>query len=89
MPYRARSALWAGLLASKEMLDLLAETPVKRQPLLEGGGYAQLFGPDAKPLCEPLAETAEGILYVDVDLGFIGVAKAAYDPRATTRARTW
>jgi aliphatic nitrilase len=65
---------------SKEMLDLLADTPVKRQLLLEGGGYAQIFGPDAKPLCEPLTETAEGLLYADVDLGFIGVAKAAYDP---------
>lgn len=65
---------------SKEMLDMLADTPVKRQLLLEGGGYAQIFGPDAKPLCEPLPETAEGILYADVDLGFIGVAKAAYDP---------
>jgi len=65
---------------SKEMLDMLADTPVKRQLLLEGGGYAQIFGPDAKPMCDPLPETAEGILYADVDLGFIGVAKAAYDP---------
>jgi len=65
---------------SKEMLDMLADTPVKRQLLLEGGGYAQIFGPDARPMCEPLPETAEGILYADVDLGFIGVAKAAYDP---------
>jgi nitrilase len=65
---------------SKEMLDMLADTPVKRQLLLEGGGYAQIYGPDAKPLCEPLSETTEGLLYADVDLGFIGVAKAAYDP---------
>lgn len=62
------------------MLDVLADAPQKRQLLLEGGGFAQIFGPDAKPLCEPLAETEEGLLYADVDLGSIGVAKAAYDP---------
>ena len=65
---------------SKEMLDMLADTPQKRELLLEGGGFAMIYGPDAKPLCEPLPETAEGLLYADVDLGFIGVAKAAYDP---------
>jgi nitrilase len=65
---------------SKEMLDMLADTAVKRQLLLEGGGYAQIFGPDAKPMCELLPETAEGLLYADIDLGFIGLAKAAYDP---------
>lgn len=67
-------------LVSKEMLEMLADTPQKRQLLLEGGGFAQIFGPDAKPLCEPFPETQEGLLYADVDLGFIGVAKAAYDP---------
>jgi len=65
---------------SKEMLDMLADSPQKKQLLLEGGGYAMIYGPDAKPLCEPLPETEEGILYADVDLGFIGVTKAAYDP---------
>jgi nitrilase len=65
---------------SKEMLDMLADTPQKRELLLEGGGYAMIYGPDAKPLCKPLAETEEGLLYADVDLGAIGVAKAAYDP---------
>lgn len=67
-------------LVSDAMLDLLADTPTKRQLLLKGGGFAQIFGPDAKPLCTPLPEDQEGLLYADVDLGFIGVAKAAYDP---------
>lgn len=65
---------------SKAMLDLLADAPHKRQLLLEGGGFAQIFGPDAKPLCEPIPETQEGLLYADIDLGLIGLAKAAYDP---------
>ncbi len=49
---------------------MLGDTPQKRQLLLEGGGFTQIFGPDAKPLCEPLPETVEGLLFADVDLGF-------------------
>jgi nitrilase len=65
---------------SKEMLDMLIDTPNKRDLLLEGGGFAMIYGPDAKPMCEPLPETAEGLLYATLDLGLIGLAKAAYDP---------
>lgn len=67
-------------LVNDSMLEMLADTPTKKQLLLKGGGFAQIFGPDAKPLCEPIPEDQEGLLYADVDLGFIGVAKAAYDP---------
>jgi aliphatic nitrilase len=65
---------------SGAMLDMLADTPQKRELLLEGGGFAMIYGPDAKPLCKPLAETEEGLLFADIDLGTIGIAKAAYDP---------
>ncbi|WP_006520835.1 hypothetical protein [Desulfoscipio gibsoniae] len=39
-----------------------------------------IYGPDGKPLVEPLPETEEGILYADIDLGMISIAKAAADP---------
>ncbi|SFB00674.1 aliphatic nitrilase [Collimonas sp. OK607] len=65
---------------SKEMLDMLIDNPAKAPLLLEGGGYAMIYGPDGSPLCEPIPEKEEGLLYADVDLGVIGVAKAAYDP---------
>lgn len=65
---------------SKSMLDLLIDTPEKQGLLLEGGGYTMIYGPDGSPLSEPLGETEEGIVYAEVDLGIIGVAKAAYDP---------
>lgn len=39
-----------------------------------------IYGPGAKPLCEPIPETEECLLYADIDLGFIAVTKAAYDP---------
>lgn len=67
-------------IVSKPMLDMLADTPQKRDLLLEGGGFAMIYGPDAKPLCEPIPETAEGLLFAEINLGTIGVAKAAYDP---------
>ncbi|WP_246089466.1 carbon-nitrogen hydrolase family protein [Paraburkholderia guartelaensis] len=65
---------------SKGMIDLLIDSESKAALLTEGGGFAMIYGPDGAPLCEPLGETEEGILYADVDLGMIGVAKAAYDP---------
>ncbi|WP_321883908.1 carbon-nitrogen hydrolase family protein [Burkholderia cepacia] len=65
---------------SKEMLAELIDSESKADLLLEGGGFAMIYGPDGAPLCEPLDECAEGILYATVDLGAISVAKAAYDP---------
>ncbi len=65
---------------SKAMLEVLIDQPQKAELLLEGGGFSMIYGPDGAPLCDPLPETAEGILYAEVDLGTIGVAKAAYDP---------
>lgn len=67
-------------LVSEEMIEMLCDTEGKNQLLHAGGGFAQIFGPDGSPMCEPLPESQEGILYADVDLGAIGVAKAAYDP---------
>lgn len=65
---------------SAAMRELLIDSPSKEPLLLEGGGYAMIYGPDGARLCEPLPETAEGLLYADIDLGVICVAKAAYDP---------
>lgn len=65
---------------SKEMLAMLIDNEAKAPLLLEGGGFAMIYGPDGKPLCDPIPETKEGMLYADIDLGAIGVAKAAYDP---------
>ncbi|UXT20480.1 carbon-nitrogen hydrolase family protein [Agrobacterium tumefaciens] len=65
---------------SKEMIEMLVDTPAKHNLLLEGGGFTMIFGPDGAPLAKPIPETEEGIMYADVDLDVIGVAKAAYDP---------
>jgi nitrilase len=67
-------------LVSDEMIAELCDTDVKKQLLQSGGGYAMIFGPDGSPLCEPIAPNEEGLLYADVDLGLIALAKAAADP---------
>lgn len=45
-----------------------------------GGGFAQIFGPDGRALAERLPTDAEGILYADINLAEIAMAKQAADP---------
>jgi nitrilase len=66
---------------SKSMIEMLCgEDPMKRQLLLEGGGFAGVYAPDGQLISEPLAEGQEGLVYADIDLGMISLAKAAADP---------
>jgi aliphatic nitrilase len=65
---------------SPEMVELMCTDDAKRALLQTGGGYARIFGPDGSLLHEPLAPDAEGIVYADLDLGMISLAKAAADP---------
>ncbi len=66
---------------SKEMVEMLCgDDPVKRQLLLEGGGFAAIYAPDGQLMHAPLDEKTEGLVYADIDLGMISLAKAAADP---------
>ena len=65
---------------SAEMAQMLCTDDTKRQLLGVGGGFARIYGPDGASLAEPLAEDQEGIVYADIDLGMIALAKAAADP---------
>lgn len=65
---------------SPEMIDLLCTDDTKRQLLLPGGGFARIFAPDGQQMHESLPEDQEGIVYADLDLGLISLAKAAADP---------
>jgi nitrilase len=65
---------------SPEMVELMCTDDTKRALLQPGGGHARIFAPDGQELAEPLAPDAEGILYADLDLGMISLAKAAADP---------
>ena len=65
---------------SEEMVKLMADTPPKQELLPRGGGRAMIFGPDGAPLCDYLDENTEGLLYADIDLGAIAIAKSFADP---------
>src|SRR6266581_3896226 len=65
---------------SQAMIDEICDTPDKNQLLHVGGGHAVIYGPDGSSLAEKLPPDQEGILYADIDLGMIGVAKNAADP---------
>jgi nitrilase len=65
---------------SEEMIKELCDTPDKKQLIHAGGGHSVIYGPDGSSLAEKLPEGQEGILYADIDLGAIGVAKNAADP---------
>jgi nitrilase len=66
---------------SAEMMQLLCgDDATKRQLLLPGGGFTCIFAPDGQLISKPLAENEEGLVYADLDLGMISLAKAAADP---------
>ncbi len=65
---------------SQEMSDLLCTDDMKKQLLKVGGGFARIYGPDGSPLGELIPEEQEGIVYAEIDLGMISLAKAAADP---------
>lgn len=65
---------------SPEMIELLCTDDTKRALLQPGGGHARIFAPDGQEIAERLAPDAEGLLYADIDLGMISLAKAAADP---------
>lgn len=60
--------------------DLFCDTDAKQQLLLQGGGFARIFGPEGSPLGEDLPETAEGLVVADLDFSLIAIAKSAADP---------
>jgi aliphatic nitrilase len=66
------------------MLSTVCDTPDKRAMLtVEGkdaaGGASMIFAPDGRPLGEPIPEDQEGLVYADLDLSDILLAKTAAD----------
>jgi len=67
-------------IVSDAMIEQMVDTPEQAELLLPGGGFAQIYGPDGAPLCEPLPQHEEGLLFADIDLGAIAIAKSFADP---------
>jgi nitrilase len=77
--------LASSALVSQQMIDLLCDRPEKVKLLSPltgkpGGGFSMIYGPDGRPMCSPLPEDQEGILYADLDAAHIAIAKGAADP---------
>ena len=58
----------------------MRDDPGKKQMLLAGGGFARIYAPDGQPMHATLPEDQEGMVFADIDLGMISLAKAAADP---------
>ncbi|HVO15853.1 MAG TPA: carbon-nitrogen hydrolase family protein [Alphaproteobacteria bacterium] len=65
---------------SEAMAEMLCDTPFKQQFMSPGGGAAMIYGPDGRPLTKPLPPREEGIVFADIDLAMIPLAKAFADP---------
>ena len=66
---------------SGPMIQMLCgDDPTKNQLLRAGGGFAAIYAPDGQMMNTPLPEDQEGLVYADLDLGMISLAKASADP---------
>lgn len=60
---------------------VLVSTHVATQlPGMTGGGVARIYGPDGSVLTEQIPGDVEGIVYADIDLSAISLAKTLADP---------
>ncbi len=68
-------------LVSKEQQDILCEGDPQKEALCRiGGGYTKIYAPDGQSIGTELSDLEEGLVLADIDLGMIGIAKAAADP---------
>lgn len=65
---------------SQAMIDELCDSPNKHALLHTGGGHAAIFGPDGSLIAKTLTPDAEGLIYADIDLATISIAKSVADP---------
>lgn len=65
---------------SPSMIEMLCDTPEKHDLIRAGGGHTVIYGPNGMLLSPKLPETEEGLVFADIDLGLISVAKAVADP---------
>lgn len=67
-------------MVSSDVIDLLCVTEESKGLLKVGGGFARIYGPDGAELAVPLSPEEEGILYADIDLSQVVLAKVSADP---------
>lgn len=64
---------------TQDTVDRFCQTDETRELFKAGGGYARVYGPDGSEIAEPLPEDQEGLLYADIDMTAITLAKVGVD----------
>ena len=65
---------------SDAMIEIMCDTPDKRELILPGSAHTNLYAPDGRALAEPLAPDAEGLVVAEINLDEITYAKSVADP---------
>ena len=61
-------------------IDVFAATEDQKALVSAGWGGSRIFGPDSSVISEPLDGSTEGLVFAEVDLALIDLAKNAADP---------
>lgn len=72
--------LASDMVITQEIIDAVCQTDEQRALLQLGGGCSKIFGPDGAQISEDLPPNEEGLVYADIDLNMIHIARAAADP---------
>lgn len=72
--------LAATTLVDQKVQDAICDNDFKRELVPLGGGTSRIFAPDGSSIAEPLDEHEEGLLFAEIDLDMISLAKVAADP---------
>jgi len=72
--------LASDMVITQEIMDAVCQTDEQRALMQLGGGCSKIFGPDGSQISEDLPENEEGLVYAEIDLNMIHIARAAADP---------
>jgi len=68
------------MVITQEIMDAVCQTDDQRALMKLGGGCSRVYAPDGSQISEDLPADQEGIVYADIDLNMIHIARAAADP---------
>ena len=68
------------MVITEEIRNAVCQTDDQKALMALGGGCSKIFAPDGSQISEDLPENEEGIVYADIDLNMIHIARAAADP---------
>lgn len=70
----------SSMVITEEIRNAVCQTDEQKTLMQLGGGSSKIFGPDGSQISEDLPADQEGIVYAEIDLNMIHIARAAADP---------